>query len=149
MNRRNFLGHLGLATLAATAATITLDGANAQFRPGAGHGGAAGSWVLIGAQKVGFRVDRDVVRLPRGDNRFRGIKLRVRDNDIEMIDLKVVYGNGEVHDFPVRSFIRRGGETRTIDLRGGRPRRVYEVQMTYKSRPSFRGQATVEVWGLR
>lgn len=64
-----------------------------------------------------------------------------------MMDLKVVYANGEPDDLPVRSEIRAGGETRAIDLRG-RNRAIHEVQLVYRTRPSFRGLATVEVWGL-
>jgi hypothetical protein len=88
-----------------------------------------------------------VVPVGRAEGRFRAIKLRVRDNAVYMMDLKVVYANGEPDDIPVRAEIRAGGETRVLDLRG-RDRAIREVQMVYRSRPSFRGQAAVEVWGL-
>jgi hypothetical protein len=149
MNRRSLLTGLGIAAVAAAATLVTSDLASAQFRPGPPPGRPVdrpGTWALLGTQKVGFHVDRDVVRAGRQDGRFRAIKLRVRGNDIEMLDLKVVYGNGDVQDFPVRQFIRQGGETRAIDLKGN-TRFIREVQLVYKSRPSFKGQATVEVWG--
>lgn len=143
MHRRNFLASLGLA-IAATAATVSIaDVAHAQ-RPGAGR---PGTWELLGTQKVGFIVDRDVIRVGRQEGRFRAIKLRVRGNDIEILDLKVIYANGQPDDLAVRQFIRKGGETRAIDLKGDR-RAIREIQMVYKSRPSFRGQATIEVYGL-
>lgn len=50
----------------------------------------SGRWVLLGSQRVGFGFDRNVVRVGRQDGKFSAIKLRVRDNDIEMLDVKVV-----------------------------------------------------------
>jgi hypothetical protein len=136
MNRRAFF-----ATAAAVLATVTLTGpADAQRRPDRG-------WELLGSKKVGFIVDRDVIRVGRQEGRFRAIKVRVKDAPIHMTDLKVIYSNGEPDDLPIRSEIRAGGESRAIDLKG-RERAIREIQMVYRSRPTFKGMATVEVWGL-
>ena len=147
MLRRTLLASFALAAAAFSTVALPLDTASAQRRDGQDRGGPRpGTWQLLGSQKVGFGVDRDVIRVGRQDGRFRAIKLRVLGNDIEMLDLKVVYGNGQTDDFPVRQFIRKNSETRDIDLKGN-TRFIREVQMTYKSRPSFRGRATVEVYG--
>jgi hypothetical protein len=103
-------------------------------------------WELLGRQAVGFIVDRDVVQVGRKDGDFRKIQLRVKNNDIEILDLKVVYGNGQSDDIRVREKIRAGGQTRAIDLKGGE-RFIRNVQLVYRSKPSFKGQAVVEVWG--
>jgi len=103
-------------------------------------------WELLGRQAVGFGVDRDVVQVGRQDGDFRKIQLRVKKTDIEVLDLKVVYGNGQTDDVSVRENIRAGGKTRVIDLKGGE-RFIRRVELVYRSRPSFRGQAVVEVWG--
>jgi hypothetical protein len=101
---------------------------------------------LLGCRNVGFINDTDVIQVGRQDGRFRAIQLRVRGNDIAMRDLKVIYGNGAPDDLPVRADIRAGGETRWIDLRGG-ARFIREIVLTYASRPNFRGQAEVCVFG--
>lgn len=88
-----------------------------------------------------------MVPVGRSEGRFRAVKIRVRNAPIFMNDLKVVYANGEPDDLPIRADIRAGGESRAIDLRG-RDRAIREVQMVYRSRPTFKGLATVEVWGL-
>ncbi|HYD16203.1 MAG TPA: hypothetical protein VEA77_07375 [Hyphomicrobium sp.] len=62
-------------------------------------------WELLGRQSVGFLADKDVVQVGRQDGDFSKIQLRVKKNDIEMLDLKVVYGNGQVDDIPVREII--------------------------------------------
>jgi hypothetical protein len=104
------------------------------------------NWELLGRQTIGFIVDRDVVQVGRQDGDFRKIQLRVKNNDIEILDLKVVYGNGQMDDIRVREKIRAGGQTRVIDLKGGE-RFIRNVQLVYRSKPSFKGQAVVELWG--
>ena len=108
----------------------------------------AGKWVELGCQQVSFiGKDRDSIRVGRSEGRFKAIKLAARGNDVEMLDLKVIYANGEPDDIPVRSLIRAGRETRSIDLRG-RDRAIDRIDMVYRSRPNFRGQATVCAEGL-
>ena len=136
MNRRAFF-----AAAAVMLATVTLAGpADAQRRPERG-------WELLGSKKVGFITDRDVIQVGRGEGRFRAVKVRVKDAPIHMTDLKVIYTNGQPDDLPIRSEIRAGGESRAIDLKG-RERAIREIQMVYRSKPTFKGFATVEVWGL-
>jgi hypothetical protein len=108
----------------------------------------AGKWVELGCQQVSFiGKDRDSIRVGRSEGRFKAIKLAARGNDVEMLDLKVIYANGEPDDIPVRSLIRAGRETRALDLRG-RERAIDRIDMVYRSRPNFRGQATVCAEGL-
>lgn len=104
-------------------------------------------WVQLGCKRVGFGVDRDVVPVGRQEGRFKAIRLKAAGNDVHMLDLKVVYSNGEVDDIPVRADIRAGSQTRPLDLRG-RERSIRQVEMIYQSRPNFRGQANMCVEGL-
>ncbi|HJZ33669.1 MAG TPA: hypothetical protein VKF35_21300, partial [Hyphomicrobiaceae bacterium] len=83
-----------------------------------------------------------VIRVGRGEGRFKSIRLEVSGNKVYMNDLKVIYMNGEPDDIPVRSEIRAGGQTHALDLKGER-RAIKEIQMQYRSQPSFKGEATV------
>jgi hypothetical protein len=103
---------------------------------------AQARWERLGCQKVGFIADKDVIRVGRGEGRFKSIRLQVSGNKVYMDDLKVIYANGEPDDIPVRSEIRDGGQTRPLDLRGER-RAIKEIEMKYRSQPNFKGQATV------
>lgn len=129
--------------LAATAGVLALTMAvgAAEARPGGKR-----NWELLGTQKVGFLVDRDVIQVGRQDGDFSKIKIAVRDNEVEFVDVNVVYGNGQKDHIQIRNHIHAGGETRAIDLKGG-DRFIKRVEFVYKSKPSFRGQATVELWG--
>ena len=108
---------------------------------------AADKWEELGCQKVGFLIDRDVVKVGRREGRFKAIRLDVSGNAVYMEDLKVVYGNGAPDDIPVRSEIRDGGQTRALDLKG-RDRVIDRVEMVYRAKPNFKGSAKVCVYGL-
>jgi len=107
---------------------------------------AAQAAELLGCRSVGFINDRDTIPVGRSEGRFRAIKVTVKGNAIDMRDLDVVYGNGANDDLQVRASIPAGGETRWIDLRGG-GRLIRQINMTYASKPNFRGQAEVCVYG--
>jgi len=103
---------------------------------------AEARWERLGCQKVGFITDKDVIRVGRGEGRFKSIRLQVAGNKVYMDDLKVIYANGEPDDILVRSEIRAGGQTRPLDLRGER-RAIKQIEMKYRSQPNFKGEATV------
>jgi hypothetical protein len=131
----------GYAIAAAVMTLGVVADASAQPRPG------RDVWVQLGCQTVGFTVDRDVIRVGRREGRFKAIRLIANGNRVNMIDLKVVYANGEPDDIPVRSELRPGTPTRALDLRG-RERAIDRIEMIYRSELNFRGRATVCVEGL-
>jgi len=105
---------------------------------------------LLGTQKIGFAVDRDVLRVGRKEGRFRRIALRALDNDIEVLDMKVHYGGraGPPDDIQVRRVLRAGQRSEPIDLRGNEPRVIDRIEFVYRARPNFRGAATLEIYGV-
>ena len=104
-----------------------------------------GGDVLFGAQYVGFGVDRDVIRVGNEIGKFDRIRFRVLDNDIHINTIKVIYANGEADELAVDADIPKNSRTNWIDLKGDRF--IKEIQMIYRSKPSFRGQARIEVFG--
>jgi hypothetical protein len=104
-----------------------------------------GGDVLFGAQYVGFGVDRDTIRVGNQIGKFDRIRLRVLDNDIYLNELKVVYENDEADTLAVNADIPKNSRTSWIDLKGDRF--IKEIQLNYRSRPSFSGQARIEVFG--
>jgi CBS domain-containing protein len=105
----------------------------------------AGGDVLFGAQYVGFLTDRDVIRVGNEIGKFAKIRLRVLENDIHINEMKVVYNNGESDTLAVNADIPKNSRTNWIDLRGDRF--IKEIQLVYRSRPNFNGQARIEVFG--
>jgi hypothetical protein len=106
-------------------------------------------WVELGCKQVSFLgVDRDTIHVGRREGRFKAIRLLARGNDVEMLDLRVIYTNGAPDDVPVRALIRQGTRTRPLDLRGWE-RSIRRIDMVYAKRLNFRGLATVCVEGLQ
>ncbi len=101
--------------------------------------------VLFGAQSVGFGVDRDVIRVGNDIGKFDRIRLRVLDNDIHINDIKVIYSNGEPDTLAVNTDLKQNTKTNWLELKGDRF--IKEVQLNYRSKPSVKGQARVEVFG--
>ncbi|HML27911.1 MAG TPA: DUF2541 family protein [Hyphomicrobium sp.] len=104
-----------------------------------------GGDVLFGAQYVGFLRDRDVIRIGPEIGKFSKIRLRVLDNDIHITEMKIVYANGESDTLAINADIPKNSRTNWIDLRGDRF--IKEIQLVYRSRPNFNGQARIEVFG--
>jgi hypothetical protein len=105
----------------------------------------AGGDVLFGVQYVGFNIDRDVIKIGRELGKFSRIRLRVLDNDLFLNEMRVVYTNGEPDVLAVSANVPANSRTRWFDLKD--ERFIKEIQLVYKSRPGFRGQARVEVYG--
>ena len=142
-----------MRSLAAIAAALFCTGlvatdAQAQRRDRDGDRARGDKWVELGCQQVSFLgKDRDTIRVGRREGRFKAIRLEATGDDVEMIDLKVIYSNGEPDDIPVRAVIRQGTRTRPLDLRG-RERAIQQIDMVYRTPLNFRGIATVCAEGL-
>jgi hypothetical protein len=136
-----------LGVIAATLLCAGLIAADAQAQR-FDRGGGRGQWVELGCKQVSFiGADRDVIRVGRSEGRFKAIRLQARGNDVEMLDLKVVYANGAPDDIQVRAKIREGTRTRPLDLRG-RDRAIRQIDMVYRKPLNFRGKATICAEGL-
>ncbi len=108
---------------------------------------AAQNWQLLGSQSVQFQRDRDVLPVGRREGRFSAIQLVVRQSDVFFDDLKVVYGNSKVDDFPIRQFIRVGKGSKVFDLTGD-TRFIKEIRMKYRSKAASRQRAVVDVYAI-
>ena len=106
--------------------------------------------VLLGQKSVGFLVDRDVIEVGRSEDWFRNRAFRTlhfaaERNDLHLISIRLVYLNGYHEDLVVDRTIRAGRQL-PVDLRGERSY-LQRIEMVYRSRPSFRGQAVIKVYG--
>ncbi|MFN3746027.1 MAG: hypothetical protein ACK4TL_15105 [Hyphomicrobiaceae bacterium] len=118
--------------------------------PSAAQRGPGGDrWVTLGELKVGFVVDRDVLRLNRDEDWFRregpfsDLRLTAERNDIHLINVRVVYLNGYAEDFRIDRLLRRG-QGINIDLRGERSY-LRQIEFIYRSRLNFKGEARLRV----
>jgi hypothetical protein len=104
-------------------------------------------WKFIADKNVRYGPDHDVIHVTGNDN-YRQLKLRVTDAPLKINDMKVHFENGEVFDVSIRHEIRKGGESRVIDLPGG-SRSIRKIEFWYSTIGVLKGTARVAVWGRR
>jgi hypothetical protein len=114
---------------------------------GAGGGSSGGEWIRLGGKDVRFLIDRDTVRVGRAEGRFSAIRLKVRRAPVEVLNLRVTFGNGTRMDVPVREVVPPGGTSRIIDLPGNN-RGIDRIEMIYRAMPALTGTAEVCIEGL-
>ncbi len=104
-----------------------------------------GNDVMFGYQNVGFGIDRDVIKVGGEIGKFDRLRLRVLGNDVHINTLKVVYMDGSEQDLAVDADIRANTRTSWLEIQGDKF--IREIQMSYRSKPNFKGQARIEVTG--
>jgi hypothetical protein len=105
-------------------------------------------WERLGCEQVGRRTDFDEIKVGRKEGRFTAIRLEAKGNSVSILDLKVVYANGNPDDIQVRSEINENDQTRPLDLQG-RDRAIRSIQIVSKKdfKGPGRGKASVCVYG--
>ncbi|MHC4829547.1 MAG: hypothetical protein ACYTFT_04210 [Planctomycetota bacterium] len=113
------------------------------------QGGPPPGWVFLGERRVDFGADRDVLPVTGAQGEFKRVMLRIKENGVEVLDLKIHFANGGTQDVAIRRFIPKGDATRAIDLKGGK-RTIRKVDMIYRTGGKLkRGRALVRLFGLR
>ena len=106
-------------------------------------GPAIAKEVAIGSAVYEPRPQRDVVEVGGREGAFKAIRFEVRGNDVEVLGLRVVYGNGSTEDINVRQVFRAGSSSRIIDL-AGRQRAIRQIVVTYMAK----GPARIQFFGV-
>jgi hypothetical protein len=103
-------------------------------------------WELLGTRRVNFAAEKDVIGA-KHQGRFRAIKIEVEGGNLDMYNIRVVFGNGEAFSPETRVEFRQGSWSRTIDLPGD-ARVIRRIEFWYRSELK-RGRATIRVYGRR
>jgi hypothetical protein len=101
--------------------------------------------VMFGYKNVGFGIDRDVIKVGGDLGKFSRIRLRVLGNDVHINALRVVFVDGAEQKLAVDADIQANARSQWLEVDGSRF--IREIEMTYRSQPSLKGQARVEVTG--
>jgi hypothetical protein len=123
-------------------ATLLL--ASCASHPSAGPVPVRADWELLGSRRVSFAAEKDVVTAMH-EGRFRAIKLEVAGGNLDMYNIRVVFGDGQVFSPETRVEFRQGSWSRTIDLPGG-ARVIRRIEFWYRSELK-RGRAVIRVYG--
>lgn len=89
-------------------------------------------WEALGSAQIGTRLERDVIEVGRREGLFRTIGFTVEGGDVQIEDLKIVYGGGEADDVRVRDVFKAGTRSRPIDL-PGRGQFIQRIEVMYRA----------------
>jgi hypothetical protein len=110
------------------------------------NGNEQGSWVRLGKVTASHTADHDKIKVDGRNDEFRKLKFRVTDSPLNMHKIIVTYDNGGSERLDVRENIARGGETREIDLQGGK-RSIRTIEFWYDTKGLLNGRAEVIAYG--
>jgi hypothetical protein len=86
--------------------------------------------VVIGTATYNYAPVRDTINIGGRAGQFKAVRMEVRQSDVEILDLKIVYGNGSGEDIKVRQMFKAGSSSREIDL-AGKARAIKQIIVTY------------------
>lgn len=107
---------------------------------------ASAQWREIGSKEVDYNLDHDTMNITAWKGDFRRIRIGVSRAPVRFVRIVLTYGNGNTQEISIRSLIRPGGFSRSIDLRG-RERVLNKVEFWYQSASLRRQKAVVTLYG--
>jgi hypothetical protein len=111
--------------------------------------GNTGSWRVLGTVQANHNADHDVIYVKGPYDFFRRIKFKVTDAPLNMMRMVVRYDDGGLpENIETRMDIPKGGESRIIDLKGGK-RKLKSIEFWYDTKGIFNGKADVTLLGIK
>nr|WP_214460630.1 hypothetical protein [Flavihumibacter fluvii] len=109
---------------------------------------AYNNWRELGSVKAGHNGDHDRIEINGPHDTFRKIKIRVEGSPLNMRKMVVTYDDGAPENIEVRNDIPKGGESREIDLKGGK-RKLKSVEFWFETKGFLNGKAEVFLYGSK
>ena len=111
------------------------------------RGSPSGSWVVIGQTQASHSADHDSIAVVGKHDNFRRLKFKVTGAPLNLARMVVTYDGGAPERIDVRQNIKQGGESRVIDLKGGK-RSIRSIEFWYDAKGFLTGKAQVTVFGM-
>ncbi len=108
-----------------------------------------GAWTVIGSTVADYDLDHDSILIRGRFDHFSKIMFKVTEAPLHMHRVVVTYENGQPDEIPVKEKIKKGGESRAIDLRGEGMRGIRRIDFWYDTRGSSGERAVVTVFGKK
>ena len=110
--------------------------------------GSAGTWKILGTTQAKHSADHDAIYVQGPYDYFRRLKFKVTNSPLNLQKMIVRYDDGAPENIEVRNEIPKGGESRVIDLRGGK-RKLKMVEYWYDTKGILNGKANVTLFGMK
>lgn len=108
----------------------------------------SGTWKILGTMHATHKADHDEMRVTGTHDYYRKLKLKVTDSPVNIKRMVVRYDDGAPEEINTRTEIPKGGESRVIDLRGGK-RKLKSIEFWYDTSGFLNGKADVTVFGMK
>ena len=112
------------------------------------NGPDLGNWRLLGTVSAGHSGDHEVIEVNGPHDSYRKLKFKVTDSPLTMNRMVVTYDDGAPEQIDTKTDIPKGGESREIDLKGGK-RKIKNVQFWFETKGFLNGKADVTLFGLK
>ena len=103
-------------------------------------------WEKLGTKIVNMKADHDVINVTYQEGVFSKVKFTIRKAPIHLLNINIIFGNGENKNIVFNKNFTAGSTTRIIDLPGNK-RIIKKINLNYKSVPVGKGRAVVIAWG--
>jgi hypothetical protein len=108
-----------------------------------------GTWKILGNVQANHSADHDAILVNGPYDFFRQVKFKVTNASLNMQYMVVRYDDGGAPErIDVRYNIPKGGESRVIDLNGGK-RKLKSIEFWYDTKGFIEGKADVILFGLK
>lgn len=104
------------------------------------------AWEKLGSRVVTMTADHDEILVTASEGVYTAIQLRILKAPIHLLNINIIFGNGDNENIVFDKLFTAGSETRVIDLVGNK-RIIKKVNLNYKSVPTQKGRAVVSLWG--
>jgi len=108
----------------------------------------AGSWRLLGTLQAQHTADHDRLEVKGPYDFYRKLKFKVTDSPVNITKMIVRYDDGAPEVINTRYEIPKGGESRVIDLKGGK-RKLKSIEFWYETKGFLNGKADVTIFGMK
>ncbi|MEK7487490.1 MAG: hypothetical protein AABZ60_24440 [Planctomycetota bacterium] len=109
---------------------------------------SAQEWEKLGSCRANFQGDHDVITVTH-EGKFVAIKFDVEDARLEMYNVKITFGNGEIFSPETQLVFSKESRSRTIDL-PGESRVIKKVEFFYRTMKNKRQEhADLDLFGKR
>lgn len=113
------------------------------------NAGGRGSWRVLGTITAKHSADHDQIIVAGPHDYFRRLKFKVTNSPLNLTKMIVRYDDGGAPEvINTRYEIPKGGESREIDLRGGK-RKLKAVEFWYDTKGFLNGKANLTLFGIK
>ncbi|UKN01260.1 hypothetical protein K6119_16145 [Paracrocinitomix mangrovi] len=103
-------------------------------------------WDKLGSRIVNMQAEHDEIPVTVMDGVFTKVRLKIMKAPIHLLNMNIIFGNGDNQNVVFNKKFAPGTYTRIIDLPGNK-RIIKKVKLNYKSVPVGKGRAVVTLFG--